>query len=89
MTVGRLLKMIPIRLTKLILQVGLKEMQDDEERGKKTQAIFPERSAACQVHFLTTARAPSLPWGSGCAAEYRQSQQEAHPIIAAASMGQA
>lgn len=80
--------MIPIR-PKTNLASGAKKMKDGEERRKKTLAIFPERSAACQVHFLTTARAPSLPWSSGCTAEYRQSQQEAHPIITAASMGHA
>lgn len=88
MTLGRLLKMIPIR-PKTNLASEAKKNKRRWRGGKKTQAIFPEKTAACQVHFLTTARAPPLPWSPGCAAVYRQSQQEAHPIIAAASMGQA
>lgn len=88
MTLGRLHKMIPIR-PKTNLASEAKKIKEDGEGEKKTQAIYPEKSAACQVHFLTTARAPPLPWRPGCAVVYRQSQQEAHPIIAAASMGQA
>lgn len=89
MTLGRLHKMIPIRPKTNLASEAKKIKEDGEEKKKKLRQFLPEKRAACQVHFLTTARAPPLPWRPGCAAVYRQSQQEARPIIAAASMGQA